>query len=230
MRRFVLTLTLLCGALALALAARSAPGAVAQQAPLQPDQLDPAVTRAIAEYVAGRNLPYAGDCQRVTIDMVGQVCSLAYGQADQSTYVTLSVVQANGSIGDPFDDLTVLPPPPPYLPVNNPAPSGIPTTDFAGPIGVAAALATDTCTGGPVGISVTVGDANGNGVRGAQVSGFIQYRTRGASFGFPNTDSLGHTSASIDTGAPSGGYDVVWTITAFFEGFNATTTVSCYAP
>lgn len=91
--------------------------ATAQQAPLLPDQQDPDVHQAIADYVAGRGLSYAGDCQLVSPDQIGQICSLEYGQADQSTYVTLAVVQADGSAGDPFDDLTVLPAPPPYLPV-----------------------------------------------------------------------------------------------------------------
>lgn len=229
MRRLVIIVAVVASC-ALAVAGSPARRSSAQQAPLQPDQIDAAVTRAIAQYVSGRNLAYAGDCQRATVDMVGQICSLAYGQADQSTFVTLSVVQADGTIGQPFDNVTVLPPPPAFLPVNNPSSEGIPTTDFQGPIGVAAALGTDTCSGGPVGISVTVGDANQNGVRDAQVSGFIQYRNRGVSFGFLNTDSQGHSSATVNTASTSGGYDVVWTITAFANGYSATTTVSCFAP
>jgi hypothetical protein len=229
MRRLV-TFPAVLAVCALAIVAGPAQRLRAQQAPLQPDQIDPAVTRAIGQYVAGNNLHYAGDCQRVTADQVGQICSLSYGQPDQSTYVTLSVVQADGSTGQPYDNVTVLPPPPAFLPVNNPSSEGLPTTDFQGPIGVAAALGTDTCSGGPVGISVTVGDANSNGVIGAQVTGFIQFRSRGVSFGFPDTDSQGHTSTTVNTGAPSGGYDVVWTITAFANGYSATTTVSCYAP
>ena len=89
----------------------------AQQAPLLPDQLDPGVTQAIATYVASHGLTYAGDCQLVTAAQIGQICSLEYGQADQSTYVTLAIVQADGSAGEPYDNVIVLPAPPPYLPV-----------------------------------------------------------------------------------------------------------------
>jgi hypothetical protein len=87
--------------------------AVAQQAPLLPDQQDPVVTHAIADYVAGLGLTYAGDCQLATADQSGQMCSLQYDQADQSIYVTLSLVQADGSAGAPVDSGTVQPAPPP---------------------------------------------------------------------------------------------------------------------
>jgi hypothetical protein len=109
-------LLIVCGVFTLALSMHFA---TAQQAPLLPDQQDADVNQAIADYVANKALTYAGDCQLVSPDQIGQICSLEYGQADQSTYVTLAVVQADGSAGDSFDDLTVLPAPPPYLPVDH---------------------------------------------------------------------------------------------------------------
>jgi len=55
-------------------------------------------------------------------------------------------------------------------------------------------------------------------------------QTTGHDFGFPATDASGHSSASVDTGRPRGGYDVVWTVTASAAGSTASTTTSCYAP
>jgi len=86
-------------------------GTLAQPAPLPPDQLDPGVTAAIAQYIAGQGYNYGGDCQLATPDLAGAECSLAYLQDDGSIAVVLAVVQDDASAGPQVDQLLVVPAP-----------------------------------------------------------------------------------------------------------------------
>ena len=100
-----------------------------------------------------------------------------------------------------------------------------------GPVNVATWLDSGrTCLGGPVRVFATVTDANGNGIDGATVTGYVQFRSTGSSFTFPTTDAGGNTSFSFNTGSPGGGYRVVFSIHADSQGLAADDSTSCYAP
>jgi hypothetical protein len=121
--------------------------------------------------------------------------------------------------------------PVPILPAAANVYAGTPNVlPVAGPIAVSASPNTDTCRGGTVRLSVNVSDANGNGLPDATVTGHVQYRTTGHDLAFPSTDSSGSTSIAIDTGRPSGGYNVVFTVDAAAGGYTAETQTTCYAP
>ncbi len=111
-----------------------------------------------------------------------------------------------------------------------PGAGGEPDTSPAGPLALAAALSVSTCSGGAVGVTVTVVDANGHGVPGATVTGTVIETTGSHSFSFPPTDANGVTTTTVDTGQPSGGYTVAWTFTASANGLTASGTGSCFAP
>jgi hypothetical protein len=208
--------------------------------PLSPDQVPSGVTAATAQYVANQGYGYGGDCQTTTPDQSGDACSLVYAQADGTWLVTLSAVNPDGSPSlPPYDQLTVTPDQAvaalaaasaaaATIAVSPTTPSSPP--GISAPLSVTVTLSTGTCRGGTVSIVVTVLDGAGNPVAGANVTGYVQYRTTAHSFAFPPTNSAGRTSTSVDTGRPRGGYSVVWTVTATIGNLSGTGTTTCYAP
>jgi len=116
--------------------------AVAQPAPLLPDQVDAGVTAAIGQYVASLGYSYGGDCQLATPDLAGAECSLSYLQDDGSISVVLAVVQDDASAGPQVDQLLVAPAPaaasaPP--PVSSiPAPAAQPSAPAPAPVAASA--------------------------------------------------------------------------------------------
>jgi hypothetical protein len=218
----------------------------AQQVPgtlLDPTQVDPGLTQAISDYAPQLGLGYVGDCALAAPD-VGQVCSEVFQADDGSLAVVLldaanaqqailsPAQQADGSwvLTGAATNVPASAAPVAAAPPQPPPPALASPPGLAGPISVSASLSTQTCTGGTVRITVLVTDANGVGVHDAAVTGHVQYKTTGHDFGFPGTDSTGHTSTSVDTGRPRGGYDVVWTVTVSAGGFTATTATICFAP
>lgn len=111
-----------------------------------------------------------------------------------------------------------------------PAAGAAPGATPAGPLALSAALSVTTCTGGAVGVTVTVTDASGTGVAGATVTGTVKEATTSKDFSFPLTDANGVTSTTVDAGRPRGGYIVEWTFTASANGLTASGSGSCFAP